>query len=139
MNFAIHEVEYSWPGWLQAVARSASCPRIKSSPRIICLETVIALSVASATRVPGYWVGVCGGKQPGIHPVYSLCLLAAVPLTVFCLDYCIRYPACSLREIAARELKTVQSSVEFDTWPDQEQEFKMPRGVTKASVRASDA
>lgn len=64
---------------------------------------------------------------------------AAVPLTVFCLDYCIRYPACSLREIAAKELMTVQSSVDFDTWPKEEQEFKIPLGVTKDSVKALDA
>ncbi len=63
---------------------------------------------------------------------------SAVPLTVFCLDYCIRYPACSLREIAAKELMTVQSSTDYDSWPKEEQQFKIPQGVTKASVRALD-
>lgn len=55
--------------------------------------------------------------------------LAAVPLTVFCLDYCIRYPACSLREIAARELETVSSSIDFDTRRDLSAQFKVPVGV----------
>jgi hypothetical protein len=35
---------------------------------------------------------------------------AAVPLTVFTLDYCIRYPACSVTDVAARELATVSVS-----------------------------
>ncbi|KAK2079954.1 hypothetical protein QBZ16_002349 [Prototheca wickerhamii] len=34
-------------------------------------------------------------------------LLLAVPLTVFLLDYCIRYPACSVTDVAARELDRV--------------------------------
>ena len=34
----------------------------------------------------------------------------AVPMTVFALDYCIRYPACSVTEIAAKELQTVSIS-----------------------------
>ncbi|CAL8468128.1 g7667 [Coccomyxa elongata] len=37
-------------------------------------------------------------------------LLLAVPLTVFTLDYCIRYPACSVTDVAARELATVSVS-----------------------------
>lgn len=37
-------------------------------------------------------------------------LLLAVPLTVFTLDYCIKYPACSVTEIAAKELKSVDFS-----------------------------
>lgn len=35
---------------------------------------------------------------------------SAVPLTVFTLDYCIRYPACSVTDVAARELATVSVS-----------------------------
>jgi len=35
---------------------------------------------------------------------------AAVPLTVFTLDYCIRYPACSVTDVAAKELATVSVS-----------------------------
>ncbi len=35
----------------------------------------------------------------------------AVPLTVFLLDYCIRYPAESMTDVAARELESV--SVDF--------------------------
>lgn len=35
---------------------------------------------------------------------------SAVPLTVFTLDYCIKYPACSVTEIAAKELKSVDFS-----------------------------
>lgn len=31
-------------------------------------------------------------------------------MTVFTLDYCIRYPACSVTEIAAKELKSVDFS-----------------------------
>ncbi|DBB10731.1 TPA: hypothetical protein ACH3X3_007221 [Trebouxia sp. C0006] len=38
-------------------------------------------------------------------------LLLAVPLTVFLLDYCIRYPAESMTDVAARELESV--SVDF--------------------------
>ena len=38
---------------------------------------------------------------------------AAVPLTVFTLDYCIRYPACSVTDVAARELATV-SIADYD-------------------------
>lgn len=33
-----------------------------------------------------------------------------MPLTVFTLDYCIRYPACSVTDVAARELATVSVS-----------------------------
>ncbi|EIE20668.1 hypothetical protein COCSUDRAFT_48360 [Coccomyxa subellipsoidea C-169] len=40
-------------------------------------------------------------------------LLLAVPLTVFTLDYCIRYPACSVTDVAARELATV-SVADYD-------------------------
>ena len=36
-----------------------------------------------------------------------------MPLTVFALDYCIRYPACSMTDVAARELLTVSVS-DFD-------------------------
>ena len=39
-----------------------------------------------------------------------VCLLA-VPLTVFALDYCIRFPAESMTDVAARELEIV--SVDF--------------------------
>ena len=66
------------------------------------------------------------------------CNAFAVPLTVFCLDYCIRYPACSLQEIAARELKTVSSSTDFETWPQQDKSFSVPAGVTAASLREGD-
>ncbi|DBB06832.1 TPA: hypothetical protein ACH3X3_009492 [Trebouxia sp. C0006] len=38
-------------------------------------------------------------------------LLLAVPLTVFALDYCIRFPAESMKAVAARELEIV--SVDF--------------------------
>ncbi|KAL6785199.1 hypothetical protein ACKKBG_A02845 [Auxenochlorella protothecoides x Auxenochlorella symbiontica] len=45
-------------------------------------------------------------------------LLLAVPLTVFTLDYCIRYPACSVTDVAARELDRVTfdpvRSLDFD-------------------------
>ena len=34
-------------------------------------------------------------------------LLLAVPLTVFVLDYAIRYPACSVIDVAERELQTI--------------------------------
>ncbi|KAK9826469.1 hypothetical protein WJX81_002640 [Elliptochloris bilobata] len=40
-------------------------------------------------------------------------LLLAVPMTVFTLDYCIRYPACSVTDVAARELATV-SIADYD-------------------------
>ena len=50
----------------------------------------------------------------------------AVPLTVFFLDYCIRYPACSLQEIAQRELETVTSSGEFDTAQNVDGIYAMP-------------
>lgn len=33
---------------------------------------------------------------------------AAVPLTVFLLDYCIRYPSISLTDVAANELEVRQ-------------------------------
>lgn len=33
-----------------------------------------------------------------------------MPLTVFTLDYCIRYPACSVTDVAAKELATVSVS-----------------------------
>ena len=36
-----------------------------------------------------------------------------MPLTVFTLDYCIRYPACSVTDVAARELATV-SIADYD-------------------------
>ncbi len=36
-----------------------------------------------------------------------------MPLTVFTLDYCIRYPACSVTDVAARELATV-SVADYD-------------------------
>ena len=39
---------------------------------------------------------------------------AAVPLTVFTLDYCIRYPAASVTDVAARELATVERSIDED-------------------------
>ena len=39
---------------------------------------------------------------------------AAVPLTVFTLDYCIRYPAASVTDVAARELATVERSLDED-------------------------
>lgn len=34
-------------------------------------------------------------------------MLLAVPITVFALDYCIRYPAESMTDVAARELENV--------------------------------
>lgn len=37
--------------------------------------------------------------------------MAAVPLTVFALDYCIRYPADSMTDVAAKQLEIV--SVDF--------------------------
>ena len=37
-------------------------------------------------------------------------VFGAVPMTVFTLDYCIRYPACTVTEIAAKELKSVDFS-----------------------------
>lgn len=37
--------------------------------------------------------------------------VSAVPLTVFLLDYCIRYPASSITDVAAKELEIV--SVDF--------------------------
>ncbi|KAK9803415.1 hypothetical protein WJX72_009498 [[Myrmecia] bisecta] len=40
------------------------------------------------------------------YPACALCP-TALPLTVFALDYCIRYPACSVTDVAARELETV--------------------------------
>ena len=46
-------------------------------------------------------------------PILML-LWRAVPMTVFALDYCIRYPACSVTEIAAKELQTVSIS-EFNS------------------------
>lgn len=55
-----------------------------------------------------------------------LCVHSAVPLTVFCLDYCIRYPACSLQEIAERELETVSSSVDFDSFRTAEPQYTLP-------------
>ncbi len=33
--------------------------------------------------------------------------LRAVPLTVFTLDYCIRYPTSTVKDVAAKELMTV--------------------------------
>lgn len=38
-------------------------------------------------------------------------LMVAVPLTVFALDYCIRYPADSMTDVAAKQLEIV--SVDF--------------------------
>ena len=37
----------------------------------------------------------------------------AVPMTVFALDYMVRYPACSVTDVAARELATV-SIADYD-------------------------
>ena len=37
-----------------------------------------------------------------------------MPLTVFTLDYCIRYPAASVTDVAARELATVERSLDED-------------------------
>jgi hypothetical protein len=42
--------------------------------------------------------------------INALRLCVAVPLTVFTLDYCIRYPACSVTDVAAKELATVSVS-----------------------------
>ena len=53
--------------------------------------------------------------------------MPAVPLTVFTLDYCIRYPACSMREIAERELETVMASGEYDARRDFEPSFQTAR------------
>ena len=39
----------------------------------------------------------------------NFCVVGAVPMTVFTLDYCIRYPACTVTEIAVKELKSVDS------------------------------
>ena len=69
----------------------------------------------------------------------SLCCALAVPLTVFCLDYCIRYPACSIQEIAVRELETVSSSIDFEARRDMEDRFSMPAGITKSSLSVIDA
>jgi len=44
-------------------------------------------------------------------------LLLAVPLTVFLLDYCIRYPASSIKDVAANELETM-TSVDRDFDPN---------------------
>lgn len=41
------------------------------------------------------------------QPHFMCC---AVPLTVFTVDYCIRYPACSMKDVAAMELETVTIS-----------------------------
>lgn len=41
----------------------------------------------------------------------DLAVCAAVPLTVFALDYCIRYPADSMTDVAAKQLEIV--SVDF--------------------------
>lgn len=35
-------------------------------------------------------------------------------MTVFTLDYCIRYPAASVTDVAARELATVERSIDED-------------------------
>ena len=49
---------------------------------------------------------LCRTFSPGVEN-----FVFAVPLTVFALDYCIRYPADSMRDVAARELEIV--SVDF--------------------------
>jgi len=41
-------------------------------------------------------------------------LLLAVPLTVFVLDYAIRYPACSVIDVAERELQTIGEGSDED-------------------------
>ena len=43
--------------------------------------------------------------------LYNIGYLLAVPLTVFLLDYCIRYPSETMTDVAARELESV--SVDF--------------------------
>ena len=45
---------------------------------------------------------------------HACCVHPAVPLTVFTLDYCIRYPAASVTDVAARELATVERSIDED-------------------------
>lgn len=45
---------------------------------------------------------------------HACCVYPAVPLTVFTLDYCIRYPAASVTDVAARELATVERSIDED-------------------------
>ncbi|CAL5219585.1 g1445 [Coccomyxa viridis] len=59
-------------------------------------------------------------------------LLLAVPVTVYTMDYIVRYPACSMTDVAARELATVSISdygeddevpysSRFDPWIEQPQ------------------
>ena len=52
-----------------------------------------------------------------------------MPLTVFTLDMVIRYPACSIQEIAARELETVTASTDFGDSRRDLEEFTLPSGV----------
>ena len=46
-----------------------------------------------------------------VRVIYNIGYLLAVPLTVFLLDYCIRYPSETMTDVAARELESV--SVDF--------------------------
>ncbi len=43
------------------------------------------------------------------QPVHSCSFAFAVPLTVFLLDYCIRYPTVSMTDVAATELEVISS------------------------------
>lgn len=57
------------------------------------------------------WCCVCIADTCDAALVSDLVLCAAVPLTVFALDYCIRYPADSMTDVAAKQLEIV--SVDF--------------------------
>lgn len=47
-------------------------------------------------------------------------LLLAVPLTVFTIDYCIRYPERSVAEVAKAELEAVQKTIDFEEEEDEQ-------------------
>lgn len=49
-------------------------------------------------------------------------LLLAVPLTVFMLDYCIRYPDSSVTEVGAKEVQKLMRSDEWDEYEVQRRE-----------------
>lgn len=61
-------------------------------------------------------------------------LLLAVPLTVFLLDYCIRYPACSIQDVAANELETITMSVDRDYDPNSTFRSTSAKDAVKAEL-----
>jgi len=66
------------------------------------------------------------------HSIGVWGLLLAVPLTVFMLDYCIRYPESSIHEVGKKELQVVLASMGEE---DKDRDLKADQEVCKLSMQ----